>query len=243
MVCRMWPEDVPPQRMVGIREEYIVKGTLACIALVLALTEISAWAQLRSPRSSRLSRGGPEPAVEAVSGQAVQIRNLGGLGRSSLVRTPEYKTSHPPSSARAGEWAEIVVEYDTAPEWLDEATFSYYVMALSKEGGEKAYSLYRLTVRYVDIERGRSHRSAVYLHPNTIKRYGDVVAVAVEISTGGTLMDVDSDVDKGVKLPEKWWQDPNVLNSDSVTVREGYLMNRWQTPFAYVNFDDFEVTR
>ena len=84
---------------------------------------------------------------------------------------------------------------------------------------------------------------AEVLHPNTIKRYGDVVAVAVEISTGGTLMDVDSDVDKGVKLPEKWWQDPNVLNSDSVTVREGYLMNRWQTPFAYVNFDDFEVTR
>jgi hypothetical protein len=171
----------------------------------------------------------------------LRLRKIEGLGRKGTVRTPQYRTNVSGGVSPIGEWARIRVEYDTYPEWIDELVFQYYALALKteKRDGSKKLSLYKTTVRYVDIERDREHLSAVYLRPNTIERYGDLVAVAVEITHAGKVVAEASDED--MALPETWWRNPTVLESKSVTVRDGYLLNRNQSPFALINIDDYEA--
>ena len=122
-------------------------------------------------------------------------------------------------------------------------------MALTAEEGRKAYSLYRATVRYADVQatRGRQHLSEVFLRPAAILRYGELIAIAVEVYHDGELVAEASEVsakDKDLKPREKtWWKDTAVTESQSVTVREGYLVSRKDSPFAYVNIDAYEVIR
>ena len=114
---------------------------------------------------------------------------------------------------------------------------------MDRESGVNSYSFFRKVVRYIDIERDRNHFSTVFLHPRTLERYGDVVAVAVEISVGGSVAAEEDEVDAQVKLPPKWWKAPSVLQNKNLTVRDGYLMSRDETPFAVVNVDDYEVIK
>ncbi len=170
------------------------------------------------------------------SQQVLRIKSLG----NSAVKTPEYSTTVQRGKGIAKEWQQIEVIYDTAPEWIDNLVFQYYVMAGTKGAdGEPAFSLYKNSVRYVDIEKGNDHKSTVFLNPNAIKRYGTVVAVAVEIVYNGTVVEDKSK--ETIKLRDKWWKDPSVVENKNVTVRDGYLLDRAHTPFAFVNIDDNEV--
>jgi hypothetical protein len=184
------------------------------------------------------------PATDAVgagsSSDPVRIRRLSGLGRRGVVRTPEYSTSAARGTKPAGEWIQIEVEFDTNPEWIDELTVQYHVITLKAEDRQKRFSLYRNTVRYVDVERGRRHLSSMFLRPNTVKRYGDVVGIAVEVMQGGKVI-AEASEQEGNMLPEKWWSNPLVIKSETVTARDGCLLDRAQTPFALINIDDYEA--
>ena len=198
--------------------------------LVLVLCADIVFAQARSAPKPR---GG---------GQTLRIRSIEGLGRKGQVRTPEYKTSFSRSVGKTKEWQMIEVIYDTAPAWIDELAFNYYVMSAIKENGVLAFSIYRISVRYIDIEKGSDHRSTVFVHPNAVKRYGQVVAIAVEIMQNGKAIDEKSD-ESGIKLRDKWWKDPEVMGNKNMTVRDGYLYDRSRSPFALINIDDYEVIR
>jgi hypothetical protein len=173
----------------------------------------------------------------------VRIRRLTGVGRQYLVKTPVYRTNQSASTKRVGEWAQITVTYDTQPEWIDELVIQYHALTLDKDKGGNAYSLYRKVVRYADVERDRNHMGTAFLHPRTLARYGDVVAVAVEISVEGKLTATEAETDPGVRLPAEWWRNPVVLQSKNVEIRDGYLLSRPDTPFAFVNVDDYEVVK
>lgn len=181
------------------------------------------------------------PAAAVDPATMIRIKKFAGVGRQTVAKTPVYDTSAPRSVTKEKEWAQIWVEYETAPEWIDEIVFSYHVLAKRVEKGKELFSLYRKVVKYADVQKGRSHFSTVFIRPNALERYGEVVASAVEITIDGKLAGGKSET--SMTMPADWWKNPAVTESAAVTVRPGYLLNRSETPFAFVNVDDYEVIK
>lgn len=173
----------------------------------------------------------------------LRVRRFSGLGSKNIVKTPEYKTDAQRGVNPLKEWFQISVTYDTAPEWIDELTFRYFVMSLLKEKGEQKYSIFSTTVRYADIESGRSHVSTAFLHPKAMDRFGDIVAVAVEVVHGGKVVAQEGEVAGGGRIPEDWWKNPVVTENANVTARNGYLLDRSKSPFMLINTDDYEFIK
>lgn len=181
--------------------------------------------------------GQARPAAEGkASSQAiVEVRSIEGIGNKGLIRTPEYRTSVSSGRIPPREWARLVVTYDSAPEWSDELAFQFYVMLESKK---KEYTLLKGAVTYADVQKGRRHQSEMFIRPTTLLRYGEVKGVAVEVLHKGETVAVESDppASRDGKKPE-WWKDPER------TPRDGYLLKRSDTPFAFINYDDYEVEK
>jgi hypothetical protein len=159
----------------------------------------------------------------------VRIRDLD----ADKVKTPIYRVSNAPQG-RTREWLKIETEYDTAPDWIDELDFEYYVLVRDKEG-DREYILFRGDVTYVNVERTASsasrHMSAMYLHPSTLARYGDVERMAVLIKYKGRLVGMESEPESNAR----WWE--------QLTPVRGLLLNRMETPFAMINFDNYEAIK
>lgn len=187
----------------------------------------SAWAQQEK------SRGEPKGGLGG--GSIVRIRSITGEGGRNLVETPIYSTTISRGSNPAGRWAQISVVYDTEPEWIDELVFQYY--ALCRDKKTENYVLFKGAVSHIEIPQGRSHVSTMFLRPNTLLRYGEVVAVAVEIMGRGEQVAVSHSELPKAKLPPDWWKSPRV------TAKDGYLLSRDKTPFAFVNCDDYEAIK
>ncbi len=163
-------------------------------------------------------------------GRPVEIRRISG----GKVPTPEYQLKKSQFAARTRDWFQIMVDYETDPEWVDEAIFTYYVVvkARTAQPGKSPYTLFKGDVTYINIEKGR-HKSDIFIHPSTLARYGDVEQVAVLINVGGRLVAMDG-LPQG-SAAKRWWEQMSPL--------DGYLLNRMQTPFAMINFDDYEAVK
>ncbi|MBC8453727.1 hypothetical protein H8D64_01580 [PVC group bacterium] len=185
------------------------------------------------------------PAISRKKPIPLQIKRLKGRDARDTVETPSYSTSVGRGNNRAKDWQMISVEYDTFPEWIDELAVHFYVISMEKdkETRQIVYSYYETLVRYVDIQRDRGHLARAFLRPTALERYGEVVGVAVEMSVDGELVALESDEIKKAGLPEKWWKNPKVLDSKSVTTRKGYLLDREKSPWAFINIDDYEVIK
>jgi hypothetical protein len=83
----------------------------------------------------------------------------------------------------------------------------------------------------VDIEEGNRHKSVAYLHPSTLARYGEVQAIAVVIYEQGRPVAMES----RPASKKRWWE--------NYTPVKGYVRNRMETPFAMINFDDYEAIK
>jgi hypothetical protein len=200
--------------------------------------------QAAAQQSAPARQGAPaarqaRPAVSAE--KSLKIKEFMGVGRRGLTKTPEYKSNVNRGAGQPKEWAKIAVPYETYAEWLDEVTFEFWVLSLVKEDGQNAYSLYKATVRYADVAEGGNHLCTMFLRPAAIERFGMVAAAAVEVSIGGTVVDEASESE--IDVPEKWWRNPKVVESAQVKVREGYLLERSESPWALINIDDYEVIR
>jgi len=208
-----------------------------CVVVVLAMHGQPGGAQ----QMKRRVAGGDEDRSKG-GADILRIRKLEG-GRGDLVKTPEYRTNVARGTKPIRKWARIRVTYGTEPEWIDELTFRFYALTLKTEGGKKFYSLFKTAVRYVDIEQGRRHESTTFLRPAALKRYGDVVAVGVEIIHEGKIVAEDSDESMSMPKGAMWWKNPMVIESKAVevVVRDGYLLDRSQSPFTLINIDDYQV--
>lgn len=188
-------------------------------------------------------RGGGE---EGRDGERIlRIRRLPKMGRGVLVRTPEYNATGASSPRDPREWAHFEVEFEAYPDWIDEVVFTYYVVtqtdARTRPENQPEFSFYQTSVRYTDVSSGTRKLSSVFLRPAAVARYGPPVALAVEVTYEGNVVAMDGAA--SMTLPENWWRDPNILQSDNLVRREGYLVPRSQTPFALLNWDDYEVAR
>lgn len=148
---------------------------------------------------------------------------------TSTQRTPEYSVTSDEQRVKGREWAKIMVTYDTAPDWIDEMEIRYYVGVKNKKTG--AALIFQTSVTYIDVARG-SHTDAVFLSPSSLERYGNVEAVAAEFF-------IDREKAALIGKPNlspntaPWWSGNNVRNV------EGRLLNRAQTPFAFVAIDGY----
>jgi hypothetical protein len=195
---------------------------------------------------------GPKPAgakdkeqlAAAADKEGVKIRKFEGIGKKCLVKTPLFTTTVQRSAATEQDWMQISTTYQTTAEWVDELVFQYYVLAAKKEEGKLKFTLYKKAVKYMDVEKGHAHVSTVFLRPTALKRYGEVIASAVEIMSNGAVVESKSADERVVPLPaDKWWTNPAVVEHKDLTVREGYLLNRAESPFNLINIDDYEVIK
>ena len=169
------------------------------------------------------ARSQPPPAAGE---RPLEIRDISGM----KVLTPEYTLKKGQVSAQTRNWFQITTQYDTKPEWLDEVDFTYYVLVKNKDPKGPPQILYRGNVTYVNVEKGK-HKSDMYLHPSTLARFGDVQAVGVEVKVQGRIVARESKPSSN----QAWWE--------QLAPREGVLLNRMQTPFAMLNFDDYEMIK
>jgi len=122
-------------------------------------------------------------------------------------------------------WFRIAAEYSTDAEWLDRLTLEYYVLFPG------ATNVFKGTVRYVDIPRGREHLSEMYLHFNSYARYfkrGVIHYAVVALIDGKTVA-----VETNKRLPEGWWK--------TLPPHPCGLLDRSMTPFAVFNVEKFDA--
>ncbi len=145
------------------------------------------------------------------------------------TKTPMFQTSvQGQSSGRRTEWWRVVVEFETAPEWIDELEFTYYAY-LKDKSNKGAEVMFRGTVTYVNVVKGK-HLSDMFLHPSTVERMGSVEQVAVVVKYRGATVAVEN----SAKMPN-WWERFSPV--------DGVLLNRSQTPFSVLDFDSFEAIK
>lgn len=153
--------------------------------------------------------------------------------KGSKVKTPEYEVKRISVASRTTrEWFQILTEYRSAPDWIDQLDVTYYALVKTRRdsGAEAPYILFRGQVSYVDVEKGR-HDSVMYMHPSTISRYGDVDRVAVLMYVKGQLVSMESEPSGG----ERWWE--------RFSPQDGYLRKRTETPFAMISDDNYEAIK
>lgn len=174
-----------------------------------------------------------QPAAGSARAE-IRIRDVPRMGRSSLVRTPEYQNNakRTGSGLRRREWAVLDVAYETAPDWIDEVSFTFHVMT---QDAQRQFNYFETSVTYIDIARG-DHNACVVLPPAAVARHGEPNAFGVEVFLRGERVAV-----KSVGAPDDWWK--LIADKPNINRRSGYLVDRSKTPFALAFIDDYEVVR
>ncbi len=241
-----------------------MKRVTICLAaglcvLLAGLTADRAQAQaLRRTATGSLTPGAtvgvrnpsdPGAAPTVVAGPVVHLRHLPKLARASMMqRTPEYTTTASRTARKPREWAVFDVPYDTTAEWIDDLVFNFSVLTMHRTPeGKTEYGFFHTTVRYADVARGE-HMACAVMSGVALQRWGEPVALAVEVAgVDGTTLVSDTTVMQAASLPtdtqKDWWKNPKVTDNASVVKRDGYLVERSKSPFAFVNVDDYEAVK
>lgn len=232
-------------------------ATLAAFGAAL-LFAFSTQAQMRGSRNvqagSLAGRGRHAQTGAAAGASAPAAGDAGVKVKMPTIKgnrsgTPEYNVSNVslpgPLSTKRREWALFEVEYQTAARWTDSLAFTYHLLAQGRneETRQMEFSYYTVTVRYIDIAAGK-HRSCVCLPPSLLERFGEPVALGLEVlDKAGQPVAVET-VKGGLKLPDEWWKNEKVMGSTKPpVVRRSGLVDRSKTPFALINANDYEVVQ
>jgi len=162
--------------------------------------------------------------------EAVAIKTL----EITKTKSPDFSYSGVVNESNfvSVDWSKILVRFDTDADWTDQLEMRFFIVV--KNPKTSAYTMLTGTYVYSDIPKGRNHLVAVYLRPRTLDRYGNVVEqAAVEIYSKGEVVAMRS-------FPEStkpWWRTANVRSV------EGYVLDRSQTPFANIAWDNYEIPK
>ena len=172
-------------------------------------------------------------APVAVSPDALSIQGI----EAGTTKTPVYnQRSQVSARDEVRDWFRIEVEYRTEPDWMDEITFTYYVLlrndALAVRGDPRSpFRLLRGQVTNVNIPKARRSYSVMFIHPRTLERFGGVERIAVVATSGGVVLETSTQPDARTR----WWEElPPV---------DGLMLNRLETPFALIAYDRYEAIK
>jgi hypothetical protein len=241
-------ENVNMKRISNVHEHVTV-----CVAATLLLASGSAYAQINRAGGANQPRIAQPGAVAQRGGEKserVLIKSMSSPNKTAMVRTPDFSydlnVSMPKNSKKPREWALFEVKYESEAKWTDELTFDYHVMTKGRnEEGKEAFSYYTTTIRYINVPKGE-HMSCVVIPPSLVERYGEPVAITLQIiGKDGTVSDSRTETEmRALKSVKEWWTDDLVMKNANVPVtpRTG-LVDRSKTPFALINADDYEVVK
>ncbi len=185
---------------------------------------------------------GRPPAADQAATDAIRIRRMPRLNNRTdwVQRTPVFTGT---AARRPRDWGVFEVAFDSSPEWIDELAVTFHLMMQSADPREeRPFSLYRVTSRYIDVAQGRGRLVSAVLLPSALLRHGRPIGLAVEFSIGGQVVAHEATATEAF-LRDRWWENPQVVDSPRTVQREGYLLERAKTPFALVNIDDNEVSK
>ncbi len=196
-----------------------------CLGLAVGLLGLPAGF---SAPAARASAAGTSAAGASAAG-GVAIRKIQRTGPNTRLRTPIFTTDTSENIKRNREWVCLSVTYDTEPDWIDELEVRYMVLVKHPKTG--AYTMFPATVTYQDVAKGKGHTSTVFLRPQTVERYGAVDWVGVRMFAGGQQVAIA--------------QDPNDKSPWTASIKtvEKVLLNRSQTPFFLIGYDNFETIK
>ncbi len=120
-------------------------------------------------------------------------------------------------------WGVITVHFSSKPEWADDVMIKYYVLVRDPKGKP---SMFTGSASYVSVHAGLDHMGFIFLHPNSLARYGAVKRIEAEIWCKGVLADFRQWPGKSEGT---WW--------NKVAPISGALRARLFTPFEH----DYEV--
>jgi hypothetical protein len=205
-------------------------GRTLLLAAGLALLSAEAWAQARPVV--------PPPSPTAK--ERVEVRKPENLGTAARLRTPDYTVSsaNDPNPVLR-DWARVVVNFKTYSDWIDELEFRYYVQV--QNSTTKAMRRFLGTFYYVDIPKGQNHLASVFLNPNAVQRYGDIVGIAVEVYCKGGLVAFAANPEGDLRAP--WWRSATGPGGTTIKDVAGVLLERAQTPFAFVAYDAYVTAK
>lgn len=157
---------------------------------------------------------------------------------AEALKTPVYdvRASGINNTEAKREWLRIQSEFDTASEWMDEVTFTYYVLLKARRREDVApattpYNVFKGTVTYVNVPKGNKIQSAMFLDPWSFQRFGSVEKAAVQVSYRGSIIaEESSPADR-----ERWWE--------RAPAHSVPLINRGETPFREVNSDSYPTIK
>lgn len=153
--------------------------------------------------------------------------------RRNSLEAPSYSSSGGDLGGRAPginrQWYKIETQFQSEPDWADDVQIKYFVLI----GQGREQRLLAGDVTHVNIAKGSQHYSAMFLHPNTLRRYGagQVEAVAVQIFHKGRLEDQESEPKTG----GRWWE--------QFTPVTGFLLAPQDTPWSVIGPDRFEAIK
>jgi len=171
---------------------------------------------------AQMSEGG-------ASGQDVKITRI----VRQLVTPPDYRawetgTIFRPLALNI-KWLQVEVEFESKLEWADDVQIKYYVLM----GKGQETRLFVGEITHVDVPRGNRHYSAMFMHPNTVERYGrgQIEAVAAQIFYKNRLVDQNS----VPPTDARWWE--------KYTPMPGFLLMPQQTPWILTSYDHYEAAK
>ncbi|MCS7047707.1 MAG: hypothetical protein NZ483_00240 [Verrucomicrobiae bacterium] len=170
--------------------------------------------------SSALAQDNVRPGDLTIRKVTQQLRRAPDYGGTSTALGSQVSGANRP-------WLHIEVEFSSELEWADEVLLKYY--ALVGEGREAR--LLTGDVVHVNVPKGTRRYSAMFLHPNTVQRFGKgkVEAIAVQLFYRGRLMDQTSEP----PARTRWWE--------QLTPTPGFLLRPSDTPWSVVAHERYEA--
>lgn len=126
-------------------------------------------------------------------------------------------------------WLKVEARYESQPEWLDEVTVKFFVL-LGRD--RDSFVLLVGEVTPVNLARG-THYAAMFVHPNTLKRFGNrqVTAVVAQVFYKGKLIGARSDNGRDTH----WVEEAKPVS--------GFLLAPKDSPWAPVASGRYEPTK
>lgn len=148
----------------------------------------------------------------------------------AIVKTPEYQITGGQSKRfKNGDWLEVEVEFTTAPEMIDELTFTYKIQINGK--------LLVGEVTHVNIPKGKEHYSVAYVSPRSLESL-----LGGKTLTSAAIQGIWVDISKqGQQLAQL----STARNTPVPNVAQipGMVLNKSMTPFLPLYWDRYEALK
>ncbi len=173
-------------------------------------------------------------SYEAASGPKFNIDKIAFELKKGSSASVQLNSVAGQSMKHKAEWGRVHAEYTSRVDWADEVQVKIWVLLFNRQPKKERAALQDLftvlsgTPAYLNVPEGKGNRSVLFIHPDTLNRYGEVKEIHVELWHKGIL---EARLDQTVSRKDvkklnlrEWWTRFQPVN--------GQLFQPVYTPFA-----------